>query len=46
MVTRQLLPVDAPLWGSALRALPAGLVLLALVTLVLKTIAEGKVRQA
>ena len=29
VVTRQLLPVDAPLWGSALRALPAGLVLLA-----------------
>ena len=30
VVTRQLLPVDAPVWGSALRALPAGLVLLAL----------------
>jgi probable blue pigment (indigoidine) exporter len=29
VVTRQLLPVDSPLWGSALRALPAGLVLLA-----------------
>lgn len=29
VVTRQLLPVDAPLWGSALRALPAALVLLA-----------------
>src|SRR3954468_1668616 len=29
VVTRQLLPVDAPLWGSGLRALPAGLVLLA-----------------
>lgn len=29
VVTRQLLPVDAPLWGSAFRALPAGLVLLA-----------------
>jgi probable blue pigment (indigoidine) exporter len=29
VVTRQLLPVDAPLWGSALRALPAGLMLLA-----------------
>jgi probable blue pigment (indigoidine) exporter len=29
VVTRQLLPADAPLWGSALRALPAGLVLLA-----------------
>jgi probable blue pigment (indigoidine) exporter len=29
VVTRQLLPVDAPLWGSALRALPAGLILLA-----------------
>jgi probable blue pigment (indigoidine) exporter len=29
VVTRQLLPVDAPLWGSALRALPAGAVLLA-----------------
>ena len=30
-VTRQLLPVDAPLWGATLRALPAALVLLALV---------------
>ena len=30
VVTRQLLPADAPLWGSALRALPAGLVLLAI----------------
>jgi probable blue pigment (indigoidine) exporter len=29
VVTRQLLPADQPLWGSALRALPAGLVLLA-----------------
>jgi probable blue pigment (indigoidine) exporter len=29
VVTRQLLPVDAPLWGSAIRALPAGLVLIA-----------------
>jgi len=29
VVTRQLLPVDVPLWGSALRALPAALVLLA-----------------
>ncbi len=29
VVTRQLLPVDSPLWGSALRALPAALVLLA-----------------
>lgn len=29
VVTRQLLPADVPLWGSALRALPAGLVLLA-----------------
>jgi probable blue pigment (indigoidine) exporter len=29
-VTRQLLPADVPLWGSALRALPAGLVLLAI----------------
>jgi len=27
-VTQLLLPADAPLWGSALRALPAGLVLL------------------
>ena len=27
-VTQLLLPVDAPLWGSALRALPAGIVLL------------------
>lgn len=30
VVTRQLLPADALLWGSALRALPAGLVLLPL----------------
>lgn len=30
-VTRQLLPLDAPLWGSALRALPAAVILLALV---------------
>jgi probable blue pigment (indigoidine) exporter len=29
VVTRQLLPADTPLWGSAIRALPAGLVLLA-----------------
>ena len=29
VVTRQLLPHDAPLWGSGIRALPAGLVLLA-----------------
>ena len=29
VVTRQLLPMDVPVWGSALRALPAGLVLLA-----------------
>lgn len=29
-VTRQVLPADAPLWGATLRALPAGLVLLAL----------------
>src|ERR1700710_945130 len=29
VVPRQLLPTAAPLWGSALRALPAGLVLLA-----------------
>ncbi|MBB2923890.1 DMT family transporter [Cellulomonas cellasea] len=29
VVTRQLLPPDSPLWGSVLRALPAGLVLLA-----------------
>jgi probable blue pigment (indigoidine) exporter len=29
-ITRQLLPPDAPLWGAALRALPAGLLLLAL----------------
>ncbi|MFB2555402.1 DMT family transporter [Herbiconiux liangxiaofengii] len=28
-VTRQFLPDDAPLWGAVLRALPAGLVLLA-----------------
>jgi len=30
-VTRQLLPADVPLWGATLRALPAALVLLALV---------------
>ncbi len=30
VVTSQLLPADAPLWGAALRALPAGLVLLLL----------------
>jgi probable blue pigment (indigoidine) exporter len=29
-VTKQFLPADAPLWGSAIRALPAGLVLLLL----------------
>jgi probable blue pigment (indigoidine) exporter len=29
VVTRQLLPPDQPLWGAALRALPAGLLLLA-----------------
>jgi probable blue pigment (indigoidine) exporter len=29
-VTRHLLPVDSPLWGATLRALPAALVLLAL----------------
>ncbi|MFJ4668636.1 EamA family transporter [Kitasatospora purpeofusca] len=29
-VTREFLPVDRPLWGAALRALPAGLLLLAL----------------
>ncbi|MDM8084924.1 EamA family transporter [Cellulomonas cellasea] len=29
-VTRQYLPVDSPLWGSALRALPAGAILLLL----------------
>lgn len=29
-VTRQFLPADVPLWGAAIRALPAGLVLLAL----------------
>ncbi|MEI5585508.1 MULTISPECIES: DMT family transporter [unclassified Agromyces] len=29
-VTRELLPADVPLWGAVLRALPAGLVLLAL----------------
>jgi probable blue pigment (indigoidine) exporter len=29
-VTREFLPADSPLWGSVLRALPAGLVLLAL----------------
>jgi drug/metabolite transporter (DMT)-like permease len=30
VVTHQLLPPDAPLWGALLRALPAGLILLAL----------------
>ena len=30
VVTRQLLPDDVPLWGSTIRALPAGLVLLAI----------------
>jgi probable blue pigment (indigoidine) exporter len=30
VVTRQLLPEDAPLWGALLRALPAGLLLLAI----------------
>ena len=30
-VTREFLPADSPLWGSAIRALPAGLVLLLLV---------------
>lgn len=29
-VTRQFLPLDSPLWGAALRALPAGLILLLL----------------
>lgn len=29
-VTKQFLPADAPLWGSAIRALPAGIVLLLL----------------
>jgi len=29
-VTRQFLPLDYPLWGSTLRALPAGVILLAL----------------
>lgn len=29
-VTRQFLPLDHPLWGAVLRALPAGLILLAL----------------
>jgi probable blue pigment (indigoidine) exporter len=29
-VTRQLLPPDAPLWGAAIRALPAGMLLLAI----------------
>jgi probable blue pigment (indigoidine) exporter len=28
VVTRQLLPTDSPLWGSVLRALPAGLIVL------------------
>jgi len=30
-VTREFLPADSPLWGSAIRALPAGLVLLLVV---------------
>lgn len=30
VVTRELLPVDDPLWGSAIRAVPAGLILLAI----------------
>src|SRR5690349_14585605 len=30
VVTRQLLPADAPLWGGVLRALPAGLLVLLL----------------
>ncbi|MDF1703135.1 MAG: EamA family transporter [Aeromicrobium sp.] len=30
VVTRQLLPADAPLWGAAIRALPAGMLLLLL----------------
>ncbi|MEG9225980.1 EamA family transporter [Aeromicrobium sp. Sec7.5] len=30
VVTRQLLPEDAPLWGAAIRAMPAGLLLLIL----------------
>ncbi|WP_300679915.1 EamA family transporter [Nocardioides sp.] len=30
VVTRELLPVEDPLWGSAIRALPAGLILLAI----------------
>lgn len=30
VVTRHALPLDAPLWGSVLRALPAGLLLLAI----------------
>lgn len=30
VVTRHLLPADAPLWGAALRALPAGILLLLL----------------
>lgn len=30
-VTREFLPMDAPLWGSAIRALPAGLLLLLVV---------------
>lgn len=29
-VTRQLLPADIPLWGAVIRALPAGLILLAI----------------
>ena len=32
VVTAQVLPPDAPLWGSVMRALPAGLLLLALPT--------------
>ncbi|MDQ7880198.1 hypothetical protein Q9R08_19565 [Microbacterium sp. QXD-8] len=30
VVTRNLLPVEAPLWGGVLRALPAGLIVLLL----------------
>jgi probable blue pigment (indigoidine) exporter len=37
VVTRQLLPPDAPVWGSALRALPAGLVLI----LIARTLPRG-----
>lgn len=29
-VTREFLPADAPLWGAAIRAIPAGLILLAI----------------